>query len=96
MCRQEMFKQYIKEVLHQVDPEANFIYHGSLIKKVDLLTLVKKKKNTLFSTDYEVMDVTFAHLLPEFASFSEYTGMYTDAHTTQHKQIYTCQSQCWT
>lgn len=56
-----------------MDPEANFIYHGSLIKKVDLLTLVKKKKNTLFSTDYEVMDVTFAHLLPEFASFSEYT-----------------------
>ncbi|XP_030016345.1 uncharacterized protein LOC115437283 isoform X2 [Sphaeramia orbicularis] len=59
----KMFKQHVKEVLREADPNKSLIYHGGP-EKVDLLALVKKKKNLLFSAKYDVQSTTFVHLIP--------------------------------
>ncbi|XP_078029600.1 uncharacterized protein LOC117260681 isoform X2 [Epinephelus lanceolatus] len=67
-----MFQEHTREILHQVDAKKNLIRHGSLEEKVDLLTLVKKKKKSIFPPEYEVMTSTLGNLVPAFAGFSEF------------------------
>nr|XP_033488661.1 uncharacterized protein LOC117260706 isoform X2 [Epinephelus lanceolatus] len=66
-----MFQEHTQEVLHQVDAKKKLTLHGDLTKKVDLLTLVKKK-NSFFSTEYEVMSLTLGDLVSAFVGFSEF------------------------
>ncbi|KAL7406301.1 hypothetical protein ABVT39_017295 [Epinephelus coioides] len=68
-----MFQEHIREVLHQVDAKKKLTRHGSLEEKVDLLALVKKKKkNSIFPPEYEVVPATLGDLVPAFAGFSEF------------------------
>lgn len=68
-----LFQEHTRDVLHQVDAKKTLTPHGNLTEKVDLLTLVKKKKkNSIFPPEYEVMSLTLGDLIPAFAGFSEF------------------------